>query len=634
MTAQPDPPDLPLDRIYFGRDDAETDAGAAGLLRAGFLRTAAYEAAVSGRKQLLIGRKGAGKTAIRLMLAEAEKPRSSVITPDEISADEFRRFELHGVTRQTAKQFLWRYVMALQLAKIVVRHAQAAHKKPPASIARLRDFLAANDETGADPQWHDRFWKTIQRLRSSLSLQAFGVTASLELSGTGDAPQGVRIAAQLDVVENRLAQALDELHCPPGHEPLLVVDKLDDVWSNDENSDDLVVGLLTAAKHMTAAFPGVRCVVCIRSDIYDALQFPDRDKFHSDEMRIDWSPHTLIDLLVNRAAASTGAQLSPERLFGGCFPEQIRGLPAATYLVDRTLLRPRDLIQFANHCRDTAAKNGNRTITEADVLEAEPQYSAWKLQDLASEYSVSFPFLNDMFVLFQSAPYRFTRAELVGRIETFAAQLELRYSRFADLFTPVGISAVLYGIGFLGVGGDGGFRYVHEGGPQLNGSEAEFCVHPAFRQALRAVSNTGVAVYEQSAAGGLRASRAGGWPRYRGGPGDLLYDAAFEAQDRASSLIVDTPLDAALKAELLASLLAIRHDTRTRRGADNSVEAGLEHALSVSAFLSKLALDLTRLDTGDERLEVLAGRIGRIATNLAEQAAGESHAAPRPSEIS
>jgi hypothetical protein len=52
-----------LTRLYFGRDDAEHDL-TDGLLREGFLPTQAYEEALSGRKTLIIGRKGSGKSAI------------------------------------------------------------------------------------------------------------------------------------------------------------------------------------------------------------------------------------------------------------------------------------------------------------------------------------------------------------------------------------------------------------------------------------------------------------------------------------------------------------------------------------------------------------------------------------------
>jgi MoxR-like ATPase len=63
----PDKADL-VRKLYFGRDDAERDM-ANGLLRAGFLPTRAYEDALSGRKALVIGRKGAGKSAICMQLA-------------------------------------------------------------------------------------------------------------------------------------------------------------------------------------------------------------------------------------------------------------------------------------------------------------------------------------------------------------------------------------------------------------------------------------------------------------------------------------------------------------------------------------------------------------------------------------
>lgn len=631
-----------VDQLYFGRDDAESDAGSVGLLRAGFLRTAAYDAAISGKKQLVIGRKGAGKSAICVMLAAAEAPRSSVVTPDEISADELRRFELHGVPRQTAKQFVWRYVLALQLAKIVIRHAETEHKKRPPSVDRLRDFLAANDEPSADPRWHDRFWKTIHRLRSSLKLEAFGVTASLDLGSSGDgAPEGLRIGEQLDIVETRLRQALVELQCPAGHGTLIIiVDQLEKIWSNDEDSDDMVIGLLSAAKHISAVFPNVRCVVCVRSDIYDSLQFAERDKFRGDEMRIDWSPHTLVDMLVARAAASLGAPLTSEELFGVCFTDTVQGRPTTLYLVERTLMRPRELIQLANLCRDTAAKNGHSRILEADILEAEVQYSVWKIQDLVTEYALTYPFLNDLLVLFQSAPYLVKRSDLADRMGTLAATLSARYQRFADVFTPSGVATVLYGIGFLGVRRNEAFAYSYEGGLPLDGDEQEFCLHPCFRQALRAVTASRLAQYEPLASW-VRVehlAQRGGWlgadVNFRGSQGYLLFDAVDKAALRALSLVDDADLAPELRDELRASLLRIRKDTHARRSEDGSIDASLEHAQWVVGFLRSLRADLSRLGNGQDEPTVLAGRIDRIARNLDDAVAGELSGQPRPSEIS
>jgi hypothetical protein len=163
-----------LSRLYFGRDDAEGDL-AEGLLKEGFLRTAAFDAALSGRKRLIIGRKGSGKSAISMTLAAARDTQftSSRVVPDYISKDALRQFELQGVTDEASKSLFWRYLLVIQVAKHLVAHAMAMHKKStPGSVDAVRKFLADNRE-GADPHSHENFWKAIQRLQS-LSFGAFG----------------------------------------------------------------------------------------------------------------------------------------------------------------------------------------------------------------------------------------------------------------------------------------------------------------------------------------------------------------------------------------------------------------------------------------------------------------------------
>lgn len=55
-------------RLFFGRDNAETDL-VDGLLQTGFLETVAFGDAFASPKNLVIGRKGSGKSAIRVRLA-------------------------------------------------------------------------------------------------------------------------------------------------------------------------------------------------------------------------------------------------------------------------------------------------------------------------------------------------------------------------------------------------------------------------------------------------------------------------------------------------------------------------------------------------------------------------------------
>jgi hypothetical protein len=166
---------LSLERLYFGKDDAESDFAKGGLLKQGFMRTRAYDEALNGRKSLIIGRKGSGKSAICLMLRNTLSPDGlcALITPDEISADEIRRFHLPGIPAEQSKQLIWRYVFIVQIAKFILTEAKKRSAIPSPLLSELSDirkFLQDNKE-GEDLSLMDRFWKVIERLKGAISVE-------------------------------------------------------------------------------------------------------------------------------------------------------------------------------------------------------------------------------------------------------------------------------------------------------------------------------------------------------------------------------------------------------------------------------------------------------------------------------
>lgn len=487
----------PVDRLFFGRDDAETDFSN-GLLRRGFQPTYAYEAALTGRKSLVIGRKGSGKSAICAHLAQGAYPgETALITPDDAAGDEIRRFELQGLTADTAKSLIWRYIFAVHAARYVTDHARLVHGglRTPAPVRALRGFLAANDESG-DAKLTERLRRGARGLQSaSLSLKAFGVeaTASAEGGQQEAFSEGARAARQLDTLEAGVKAAFDTLRCADEHEPLLIlVDQLEQVWRLDTESHALVTGLLLAAKYVTGHYErAVRCVLFVRADIYDSLNFADGDKFRSDEVHIMWTPDALKDLALARARISLDRPLGHEQLWGAVFPSTVRGEPTPEYLARRSLARPRDAIQFLTLCRDTAERRGHGTVYEDDVLEATELFSRWKLSDLAKEYNVGFPFLRPVFALFENSGYVVRRHELEERFERIREALLASHPSYSEQLTHQAIVEALFGIGFLGVRrGDG---VVHAGDSPLpvQAYENELHVHPCFRPALNCRTGRG-----------------------------------------------------------------------------------------------------------------------------------------------
>ncbi|WP_405973466.1 hypothetical protein OG496_32525 [Streptomyces sp. NBC_00988] len=500
-----------LAQLHFGREDAERDVQDGLLLRGGFLPNAAYRGALSGRKMLIIGRKGSGKSAICMQLKSdgvGHYAGTELIPPDETVGEEIRRFELQGLPGDSAKALIWRYLFAVYAARHLVAHAKGAHGRRPDSVKALARFLKQNGES-ADGRFGDRLAQAARGLQTSLSLEAFGIKAGLDLA---QAPlsEGVRATRQLDVVERGVARAFADLGCdaPDGggaHGPLLLmVDQLELVWSAETDSNSMVIGLLLAAKH-TASLYGraVSVLLFLRADIYDSLHFGEGDKFRGDELRITWTEQALRDLALARARASAGAELTPEAPWGDLFPAEVEGEETATYLFRRCLPRPRDAIQFLNLCQETASLiHGRDRITEADVVQAGRQFSDWKLKDLALEYLVAHPFLKHLFPLFQNTGYVVTRAVLATRFEAAAESLHRLFPAYADALTVTGVVDVLYAVGFLGV--RRGNDVVFAGGDDLPAQfhETEFHVHPCFRAALGATSAIDLRHFEIGAAAG------------------------------------------------------------------------------------------------------------------------------------
>ncbi|MEU5596902.1 hypothetical protein [Streptomyces sp. NPDC020298] len=490
-----------LAHLHFGREDAERDVTDDGLLlRGGFQPTAAYRAAVAGKKMLIIGRKGSGKSAICMQLRAdgGERAGRMLVTPDEAAGEEIRRFELQGLQGDSAKALIWRYVFAVHAARHLVAHARGdAHgRRGPASVKALAKFLKQNGELTGDGLG-DRLAASVKGLQTSLSLEAFGVKAGVDLAQLPS--EGARAQRQLGIVEQGVVQALADLGCDGAHEPLLLmVDQLEQIWSAEPDSNSMVIGLLLAAKHAASRYGrSVRLLLFLRADIYDSLSFGEGDKFHGDELRITWSKAALRDLALARARASAGVELTAGQLWQEIFPPEVAGEDTPGYVFRRCLPRPRDAIQFLNACQEAAWLTHRRDrITEADVRHAERQFSEWKLKDLSSEYLVAHPFLKNLFPLFQNAGYVVSRAALHSRFEAAEETLHELFPAYTDALTLSGVVDVLYGVGFLGVRRGHDVVFAWDDHLPVQPHETEFHIHPCFRQALGATRAIDLRRYE------------------------------------------------------------------------------------------------------------------------------------------
>jgi len=151
-----------------------------------------------------------------------------------------------------------------------------------------------------------------------------------------------------------------------------------------------MVGLLKAAKELNDEYgsneitDSLRVIVFLRSDIYENLQFDDKDKHRSTEEHINWNADELKHMLELRLPET----VTVDELFE---EGEMRGSTKPfSYIARRTFLRPREILQFVEESARRAGPDAT-VIAKEDVQTAEVRYSLWKVEDLKQEFSKVFP---------------------------------------------------------------------------------------------------------------------------------------------------------------------------------------------------------------------------------------------------
>lgn len=433
--------------VDLGGFDAESDY----KLAEDFVRTEYVDDALQGRRTLLLGRKGSGKSALFRQLPrlveEAELPYHVVqLTPDNYAWAALKEYKEQGLLLEQAHTNAWKLTLAIEVAGALVELNEDWLPAAEDSIRRLRQFITENFGD-LEPNLISTATKVVKGLRS-FNLSAFGFGAGFSRAEAERQPlTPAVIGAILDLLRPVLAQT-----------PVLVgLDRLDDSWDGSNESSTLLIGLLKATKDINDAFfdqrswSEFRVVVFLRSDIYNGLKFDDKDKHRSSEGYLLWSPDLLREMLTARLPdGMTADELFEEgQMRGSIFP--------FNYIVKRTFLRPREVLQFVDRCT-TAAGRDAALISKDAIRSAEETYSGWKVDDLKQEFAKVTPQFQPLIEALRQEVHRY------DSVEELLAILRSKVPEVLSVTGERGALELLFDASVIGVrlGGTGSTRYKSE----------------------------------------------------------------------------------------------------------------------------------------------------------------------------
>ena len=474
-----------LEKIDLGDLAAENEIMS---LRSYFVPTAQYNEAKRGHARLVVGRKGAGKTAIFYGIRSAYKPsRSNIVLdlkPEGHQFTKLREAILQRLTpglQQHVLTAFWNYLLLMEVAHKIVQD-ESGHSYRD---ARLRGaFEKVERVYGTHRAGETEQGDFSERL---LALVDEIVGRSAALDELAKAEEVTELVYTRDIRE--LSDALTEyLGIARKEHVWLLFDNLDKGWPilEAQPADILLIkSLLEATRKLQRQFErrGVEshAIVFLRNDIYDHLILDPADRGKDTAVVLDWNDVEVFkEILRRRIAASTGLDGDFGMVWPFFFTSHVRGQESFSYVLERTLSRPREVLRFVRDSIDVAVNRGHESVREEDILHAEASYSDDALVDLTLE-------LKDISPEFSNVPYAFIGASStlaqkdVEKLIAGSGVEEDKIGRVIDL---------LLWFGFVGlhVYPDEerySYQFQHNLQKMRSGfSSFSYCVHPAFRMTL------------------------------------------------------------------------------------------------------------------------------------------------------
>ncbi len=484
--------EVTLDQLFFGVPAAERDDD----LIACFVSSETYTRLTEGKKTIILGNRGSGKSALFKKFADDERVKGNIIVqlaPEDYSYEllsELMKKEKEGSwAKQGAYAAAWKYLIIVTVMKNIVRAGKKFKQGPESRIySYLRDH-----HTGIDTNPIGTLISYLKRM------------------------EGVKIGkyeAGIKAQELRRLYALEEIAsyvndidiiCA-SKKAFVFVDELDKGWDASEDAIAFVAGLFQAALSINNQFENIRVLLSLRKELYDNIPslYDDAQKVRDIIETVEWDEPRLLELIARRISNKVVAlkSLSSEDIWNHVFQEvlEYRQTKSFNYIVDRTLYRPREIIQFSN---DIAEKAHAQLLPETlpydyrQIADAEYVYSEARLKDICSEYRFQYPELQSLMETFRGRSYNYTRDELEEHLlKVLVDDIHIpdEARSWCDRMEPENLIEILWHIGLFRAQAVGGLKARRRSGSTYLGSHQisslnlrsiqRFHVHPMFRAYL------------------------------------------------------------------------------------------------------------------------------------------------------
>ncbi|MCT2559086.1 hypothetical protein N0B51_08840 [Tsuneonella sp. YG55] len=494
---------------------------------------------------IVLGRTGSGKSALLFHIDETQD-NVSRIDPEDLSLNFIsnstiiRYFEDLGVDLNVFYQLLWRHVLVVELLKLKKEfYDQESAKK---WFAGIYNTLNRNPKRQAALEYLTRFssqfWldtekrvkEVVSKIESSMEdkigMTADALRAKIEAASVAsdkrsreetaeiiNKAQQVVNAVQIQELSELLSFLAEDIFDDKKARYYLIIDDLDTGWVHDSLRFKLIRALIETLRKFRRV-SNVKIVISLRADLLHTVMTRTEgrgfqsEKFEDMMLRLRWSADDLKDLIEERLNFVFKDQYTGRRVkFEDIFTSKIGDHEPLTYMLNRSLYRPRDVISYVNQCFEEA-EPGASSISARLVRQAEAEYSNKRFRAIVEEWEGAFGDLETVLESLRHLDARFAYTDLTDKFfENICIELVAGDGVVSGKFVSIcnGIInneqpnyhhlrrtfvEVMYLVGAVGIKRSSGskFEWSYKNDPVLNtalvDSDTKFAIHPMLHRRL------------------------------------------------------------------------------------------------------------------------------------------------------
>lgn len=474
---------------YMGHPDAMQDFN----LSECFVETDIYIGAKTGTYNILVGRRGIGKSAhYRVMCEELRKDKSNIVVsiyPDDYELEQLADYLKYAsdsnlLHKSTSPKLIypamWSYVLSTELLKSLKCDFNdydyyANNHKTREFFDKLNYYYNDNYDN-FQRDFGSRVINILNKIRND---KEFDDKYFMDLR-------------HYDI--NKILKHIAHTYNLTFR---VIIDDLDKNWDyNSSESIHILLGLLTELDRMSRFFEGkFNYTLFLREDIFSVLSEYDDNLVKRRWLTMTWNKDEL-KYLVTRRLVTNAPYLKQDSsvndIWTSMFCESVGDLHSLDYVLDHVINRPRDVLSFCQECIYQANSRGHHTIIESDIITSEQKLSDIFLSSIASEFLRVYPRLDEVILEFAGAYESMVWDTYVDYLNIILDKYEDVVNGWAGVgsdLTYYKITEILFYINMIGLSGNSGKIYYRNGRSfkevmHLVGDSPKVYIHSAFKLPL------------------------------------------------------------------------------------------------------------------------------------------------------